>query len=128
MDAPDDDAPAPTPPSPPTANPRYVYLVTRLRNRQITMEEATELFNLMQTMLRAAAVPPPTAPKTPTAITIGSSGPSGGPGGAGLGEDAYWISILALGAGAGLGAAVVKRLMGPPPKDPERTGARTAAR
>ncbi len=34
-----------------TRNARYAYLVGRLRSRQITMEEATELFNLMQATL-----------------------------------------------------------------------------
>ena len=35
-------------------NARYAYLVARLRNRQMTMEEATELFNLMQGMLQTS--------------------------------------------------------------------------
>ncbi|MGA7846682.1 MAG: hypothetical protein WCB18_06315, partial [Thermoplasmata archaeon] len=47
-------APSPPPPPPveeaeePVGAPRYPYLVSRLRNRQITMEEATELFAIQR--------------------------------------------------------------------------------
>ena len=49
----------------PATSARYVYLMTRLRTKQITMEEATELFSLQQGLLNAARlaasrqVPPP---------------------------------------------------------------------
>lgn len=88
---------------------RYVYLLTRLRNRQITMEEATELFTIMQGIIRnIQSGPPPPAP--------GDSGtpppPPPPPGGSriSLGEDADWLMVLGLGAGAGLAAALAKRM------------------
>jgi hypothetical protein len=104
-------------------NPRYVYLSTRLRNRQITMEEATELFGMMQAMLRASetarlmalraapmAAPPPVAtgapvpPPTGVRVVASSS------------DDFLLMGILALGAGAGLLAAMTKRIQeGPAP-------------
>ncbi|MGI0156285.1 MAG: hypothetical protein ACREDE_09190, partial [Thermoplasmata archaeon] len=53
---------------------RYNYLVGRLRGRQITMEEATELFTVMQGMValanelaRVAAYRSPAAPAPPGA-------------------------------------------------------------
>ena len=99
-------------------NARYAYLVGRLRSRQMTMEEATELFSLMQGMLQtseaarlalmrtpavpAAAAPPPRivppAPRTPA------------PGASGGGDDLLLVGILAMGAGAGLLAAMTKRI------------------
>lgn len=109
--------PPPPPPSPSggQVTPRYVYLITRLRTRQITMEEATELFSVMQGMIRDAqsAVPPP---PPPSAGGTSRRGP-GGLGGLNLGEDGMWIAMLALGTGAGLAAALMKRLEGgtPPP-------------
>ena len=48
------DRPAPGPRSDDQRRIRYNHLVERLRNRQVTMEEATELFGLMQGMLRAS--------------------------------------------------------------------------
>ncbi|MGC2359611.1 MAG: hypothetical protein WA691_04825, partial [Thermoplasmata archaeon] len=48
-------------------NQRYNYLVGRLRNRQLTMEEATELFTLMQAMLaRASEIARTAAYRAPT--------------------------------------------------------------
>lgn len=98
-----------------TRNARYAYLVARLRNRQMTMEEATELFTIMQGMLqtseaaRAAMVrsppPPPAAasrappvPRPPSpAVPVPNS------------DDMFAIGLLAMGAGAGLLAALAKR-------------------
>jgi hypothetical protein len=103
-------APAASAPEP-TSPARYGYLVARLRNRQITMEEATELFGVLQGMLRDSqtarvrlertmAAPPPAptsaAPRTP---------PSTG----GKSDDLLLLGLLALGAGAGLGAAFARR-------------------
>jgi hypothetical protein len=84
------------------------------------MEEATELFTLMQGMLARAnelarvaayrsAVPPspggpslvPSAPRT---ATVGSSA-----------DDLLLVGILAMGAGAGLLAALSKRMGDPSP-------------
>jgi len=94
-------------------NARYAYLVGRLRNRQMTMEEATELFNLMQSMLqrseaaRAAMMRmPPTSPSAPTAQppVPRLAAPSGSS------DDFLLLGILAMGAGAGLLAAMTKRM------------------
>jgi len=95
---------------------RYNYLVGRLRNRQITMEEATELFSLMQAMLAranetarlmatrsaaAAGVPSPPIPTgaAPRLVAAGSSS-----------DDFLLMGLLAMGAGAGLLAALSKRI------------------
>ncbi len=110
---------APRPSSPPVpaillpTSPRYPYLVGRLRNRQITMEEATELFGLMQESLvmasqaiRQAAVPPPppgsSGPASATTITRPGAGLQ-------LRDEDVGLGLLALGAGAGLLAAILKR-------------------
>ena len=100
-------------------NSRYVFLVGRLRNRQMTMEEATELFGLMQAMLRQGeaarqallrAPPPVTGPvpreRPPAPVTTASS----------ASDDFFLLGILAMGAGAGLLAAMSRRLqdMSPP--------------
>jgi hypothetical protein len=102
-------------------NQRYVYLVGRLNNRQMTMEEATELFSMMQGMLRqseaarlamARAVPPPPP-------TGGKERPPSGPAPAGGGSDDFFLlGILAMGAGAGLLAAMSKRLQDLTPVSP----------
>jgi len=100
------------------ANPRYAYLTGRLRSRQITMEEATELFGLMQGLLRASEAarllalratapavppPPPSGPPPPGPMrTVASSS-----------DDFLLMGILAMGAGAGLLAALTKRIQEP---------------
>jgi hypothetical protein len=112
------------PPEPPPPGPagsdvnarsaRYSYLVGRLRNRQITMEEATELFNLMQVTLsrseagRLAALaaananrstsPPRLPPPPPGTPTLGTT------------DDLLLVGLLAMGTGAGLVAALTKRV------------------
>ncbi|HTT25373.1 MAG TPA: hypothetical protein VMH90_00220 [Thermoplasmata archaeon] len=92
---------------------RYVYLLSRLRGRQITMEEATELFAIQQAMIRSSAsAPPPPPPPPPPGGSSGGTGPGGV---RALGEDADWVMFLGLGMGAGLAAALMKRLGGPPP-------------
>jgi hypothetical protein len=111
----------------PTANPvpaqsgsgssRFAYLVSRLRNRQITMEEATELFALQQTMISQASAmnrtPPPEPPEAtespppppPTEAVVGA-----------FSDENVALGLLAMGAGAGLLAAVLKRAQeGPKP-------------
>jgi hypothetical protein len=119
-------APAPTSVGGATnPNARYTYLSGRLRSRQITMEEATELFGIMQGMLQrseagrqalmaasrsrglggAATVAAPPAPRTP-APAAGS-------------DDMLLFGLLAMGAGAGLVAALSKRIQdGVPPVSP----------
>ncbi len=115
-------------------NQRYAYLVGRLRNRQMTMEEATELFGLMQGMLRQSetaraalmrTIPPPAnagmreAPPRPAAVATSAS------------DDFFLLGILAMGAGAGLLAAMSKRLQDltppAPPEKPARPGSGSTA-
>jgi hypothetical protein len=111
----------PPAPAPPTggaagANARYAYLVGRLRARQITMEEATELFGIMQAMIQrsesgrlalmaasrsrglSGASAPTPAPTGPIQTAVGSS------------DDMLLFGLLAMGAGAGLVAALSKRI------------------
>jgi len=106
------------PPSDAQRNARYGHLVGRLRSREITMEEATELFTLMQAMLRnselsrvaalrmgagSVGAPPPPPPRIPA-----------GPATAAASDDMFLVGLLAMGAGAGLLAAMAKRLSSPP--------------
>jgi hypothetical protein len=92
---------------------RYNHLVERLRNRQITMEEATELFGLMNAMLRAsetarlalAASPPSTEEKPRAPHPKPTAGPT-----IPAPDDLMVAGILAMGAGAGLLAAITKRM------------------
>ncbi len=92
---------------------RYNYLVGRLRARQITMEEATELFAMMSTMLRvseaarrvASVAPGPAAPlphRPPTAAAPAAA------------DDLFLVGLLAMGAGAGMLAAMAKRVAAGP--------------
>jgi len=95
-------------------NQRHAYLIGRLNNRQLTMEEATELFAIMQEMLAASEAArlallrtPPSAragvsPQVP-AVPRPPSAPSGG-------DDLLLVGLLAMGAGAGLLAAMTKRI------------------
>lgn len=126
-----------TPPAPPpgrdsSRNARYAYLVGRLRNRQITMEEATELFTIMQSMIqtseaaRAAlmrvppsppGVKPPPPPSTPAA-------PAGPPV---FSDDMLLVGLLAMGAGAGLFAATTKRLRETTPAAPATSTSRSTS-
>jgi len=94
-------------------NVRYSFLLGRLRNRQITMEEATELFELMQTMLRMseaarlAATRTPAASLAPTApprLTTAPAAPSSSS------DDLFLLGLITMGAGAGLMTAVARRL------------------
>lgn len=119
---------------PAARNQRYNYLTGRLRNRQITMEEATELFNLMQAMIarandlaratayRSSGAPTPSAaasgppPPPPRLATAGSSA-----------DDLLLVGILAMGAGAGLLAALSKRMGDASPPTPSGNGRSTSS-
>ncbi|MCI4321158.1 MAG: hypothetical protein L3K05_02490 [Thermoplasmata archaeon] len=111
----DPSAGMPAPPPPPDDSARYAYLVARLRNHQITMSEATELFELQQSTLsaalagtaRSAALPPPPDADQPPAPSAPLSGaPS---------DDMFWMGLLAIGAGAGVLAAIFRRSQANPP-------------
>ena len=102
-------------------NTRYAYLVQRLRTRQITMEEATELFGLLQGMLRAsvaaravairsAAAAAPTAPSS----ALAPPPPPPAPGSGVAADDFLLMGFLMMGAGAGLLAALTKRIQESP--------------
>ena len=122
------ETPAPvTAPSTNQGTSRYVYLVARLRNRQITMEEATELFSIQQAMIRRAPPPPP-----PDESGTGAAAPpppqSSAPTGLALPsvDDALWMTLLTMGAGAGVLAAVFKRAQeGPRSEGTAANGSRT---
>jgi hypothetical protein len=95
-------------------NARHSYLIGRLRSRQITMEEATELFGAMQEMIRAseAARLAAVAQTAPPAIAGGPAKPHAParpapPSGS---DDMFLVGLLAMGAGAGLLAALTKRI------------------
>ena len=100
----------PPPPPPPEATlgtPRYVYLLGRLRNRQITMEEATELFAIQQSMIRSASRPSasPPAPGGPGATPA----PTTAGGIAMVSDEGLALALLAVGTASGVLAAVLKR-------------------
>jgi hypothetical protein len=105
----------PEPPAAPAPGPtpaRYAYLVGRLRNRQITMEEATELFALQQQLLdrvgrEPIAARPPPAPPPPPAGLAGSRAPSGPA--SRPAPDALWEALPVVAAAAGILAALLKR-------------------
>jgi hypothetical protein len=101
---------------------RYAYLVSRLRGRQITMEEATELFALQQTMIARASImnapPPPPPPSPADDSTVATPPPRNAPASAGLpvNDETITLALLGMGVGAGLLAAVLKRARdGPKP-------------
>ena len=91
---------------------RYAYLVGRLRGRQITMEEATELFEIQQQMLarmRAVAMAPPPPPPPGPGVAVRAP-PTGAPRPIQLlEEDVMWEAMPVLAAAAGVLAAVLKR-------------------
>ncbi len=107
---------------------RYAYLVGRLHNRQITMEEATELFGILQAMLResqaarariergASRPSPPSPPSAPAPAA---------PPRAALSDDLLLLGLLAVGAGAGLGAALARRATAGPGGSPDERTSRT---
>jgi hypothetical protein len=127
--------PPPDPPSPPPPaaeaqrNVRYTFLLGRLRNRQITMEEATELFSIMQAMLRMSEAARLSATRSATVAPIPSTAPtrvrSAPPSAAAsASDDLFLLGLLTMGAGAGLMTAVARRLTeGPaPPTASKRSG------
>jgi hypothetical protein len=105
---------------------RYNFLVGRLRSRQITIEEATELFDLMQAMLRAseaarrATVIPPPSPRATPGLSRPETAP---PAPSAAPDDLFLVGLLAMGAGAGLLAAMSRRLAeGPLPTNGRGSG------
>jgi len=104
--------PPPPPPAPvesPSGSPRYVYLLGRLRNRQITMEEATELFAIQQVMIRSASRA--STSRGSATAPPGAVAPTGVPG-AGLAvmsDEGLALALLAFGTGAGVLAAILQR-------------------
>jgi predicted acylesterase/phospholipase RssA len=125
-----------TPPPPPSDTPgsrgqRYAYLAARLQNRQITMEEATELFTVMQAMIaraneaaraaaaRASGSVPAALPPASVREAPRREAPSGG-----SADDLLLVGILAMGAGAGLLAALSKRIADTNAPAPPPSGSR----
>ncbi|MGD1100311.1 MAG: hypothetical protein ABR888_08245 [Thermoplasmata archaeon] len=117
MSAPDESSGGgsrPTPGRDAARNSRHAYLVGRLHNRQITMEEAAELFALMQGMIQTSEAArlalmrmPPLARATPGSLAPPPRAPAAPGGGS---DDLLLIGLLAMGAGAGLLAAMTKRI------------------
>jgi hypothetical protein len=96
------------PPAPTSPAVRYAYLVARLRNRQITMEEATELFGILQDSLARANARSPAAVASPTPAQPApprEPAPPGLP----ITDETIALSLMAAGAGAGLLSAILKR-------------------
>jgi len=97
-------------------NQRYTYLVGRLRTRQITMEEATELFSIQQAALTRAEAARLAALAQASAASASSSSaplppppPRVGPS-AGGSDDFLILGLLTMGAGAGLLAAMTQKI------------------
>ena len=116
-------------------NSRYTYLVGRLHNRQLTMEEATELFTVMQGMLQTSEAARIALMRTPTAPTPSAHPPPPPPERAApssAGDDMLLLGIFAMGAGAGLLAAMTKRIQDATPgagsTSPARTSSGSASR
>jgi hypothetical protein len=114
----------------PRGNPsteRRVYLMQRLTNREITMEEATELFSIMSREmegLRRMAQPPPPPPAPPQgpreeAVVVVSPTGSGG-GGITIGTEEF---LLMAGPFLGMLAAIVKKGSAVPPSSAPPSGA-----
>ncbi len=110
---------------------RYNYLVGRLRARQVTMEEATELFGLMQAAIRSSEVA-----RRALTLAAGAAAPQAGggfvaprvaaaPSGS---DDLFLIGLLAMGAGAGLLAAMAQRIAAGPAAPAQSDKGSTARR
>ncbi|MFZ0699682.1 MAG: hypothetical protein WAN74_05790 [Thermoplasmata archaeon] len=96
---------------------RYAYLVGRLRNRQITMEEATELFEIMDLTVRSLSAAAATAPAAKPAPSSRVAAPA--PATSLLNsDDLLPFGILLVGAASGISAAVRDRSRNGPRKPP----------
>ena len=124
--------------SPPTGsatsaqrNTRYAYLVGRLRNRQMTMEEATELYGIMDGMLRTSEAARAALVRSSSTVVAVEAAPrpkpAAPPPSAGS-DDFLLMGILAMGAGAGLLAAMSKRLSDGPSSAPEPSTSNSRAK
>jgi hypothetical protein len=119
-----DTGPGAASPSVPPTTARYVYLMTRLRSKQITMEEATELFSVQQGLLQAARAA--AARSSSSSSTPSVPGLPGAPGQAptplAISDDTLWTGLLFMGAGAGVLAAILRRAQdGPRTIEPKPT-------
>jgi hypothetical protein len=96
------------------------------------MEEATELFGLMDGMIRisearlamvvaASAAAPGAARKAPPK-------PAAAPTGTGVPDDLLWLAILGAGAGAGVLAAIAKKAGESMPGTPMRDASKAVRR
>jgi hypothetical protein len=101
---------------------RYTYLLGRLRGRQITMEEATELFAIQQQIIirvQAQVLPPPPPPTSPQGGSPRAAPSGAAPRGAApTGDDRLWEALPALAAAVGIFAAVLKRAQEGGPSSP----------
>ena len=99
------------PPPPETAggSSRYVYLLGRLRNKQITMEEATELFAIQQSMIRTASRPAPPPRRRDGALHRPDRSRRSTMGISVMSDEGLALALLAFGTGAGVLAAILKR-------------------
>jgi hypothetical protein len=134
-------APPPAPPPPDVGEipqaPRYQYLVGRLRNRQITMEEATELFAIQRQQvalllartnaLAAAAAYTPPSPRMPRPVVRPTTPTTPAPSFSMEGVDPWGEGLLFLALGAGVLAALMKSVRGAPPKAAARPPTSTSS-
>ncbi len=94
------------------ASPRYTYLSGRLRSRQITMEEATELFAIFQNAIASlppSPIGPPGGPAVAARVRRPRSEGRREAGPVALSDEDLGLALVAFGAGAGLLAAILKR-------------------
>ncbi len=116
----------------PAKSGRYAYLVGRLHNRQITMEEATELFGILQAMLKESLAVRARLERASLAPAKPAAAPSAAPTGpvrVAMSDDLLLLGLLAVGAGAGLGAAIARKAgSGDPRQDPSGSRGTRSAR
>ena len=110
-------------------NARYTHLVGRLHSRQITMEEATELFQIMQNLLQTSEAARLALMRTPSAVAPSARLPPPPPERAAVaasaaGDELLLVGLLAMGAGAGLLAAMTKRIQDVTTPSPPTSNAR----
>jgi hypothetical protein len=97
---------------------RYVFLVGRLRNRQITMEEATELFEIMDLTVRSLSAAAAAAPTAPPSSSPPKRTPPEPPTSQFNRDELLPFGILLVGAASGISAALRDRSRNGPRKGP----------